>query len=224
VHEVHGALDRRASLREFGSLPRILKSNIEGMMRGWFASLKSILDHTQGKARRMLESASLKRKHEKAVADALVGTLGVEVGFVRFGSDRGEPDVIYGCGGRTLGIEVATAYYDESDARQEWGHARAERQLPSEGYESRDCGILGNPDALICKKIQNELDDKCAKQYGGADEIWLCILQYAPLSDAESVQGCVESLQIPEHHFARIYLVYMAPAHEGGMHKTVQLA
>ena len=53
----------------------------------------------------------------------------------REGNDRDEPEVIYKRNGQTLGVEVATAYYEDSDAKQEWTLARGKREFPKEGYE-----------------------------------------------------------------------------------------
>lgn len=175
-----------------------------------------------GSARKDMQATDLKKKHEKAVADQLLKNIGSNATFKRDGNDQGEPDVLYDIDGRVLGIEVATAYYDNSDARQAWEHARGNRQMPQERYELRDEGVLKDPDAIICDKVQGELEDKCAKQYQGAEEVWLCIEQRALLlSDEESEKKCVETLTIPAgHHFARIYLFFR----DGGGYRAIQLA
>jgi hypothetical protein len=133
----------------------------------------------------------------------------------RMGNDQGEPDVIYRADNRTIGIEVGTAYYDDADARQEWMHARGERELAPGDIEARDAGPLCNPDDLICARVQRELDDKCLMRYGGVHESWLCIEQRAELSDARSVRECTERLRMPASAFARIFILYLAPVHEG---------
>ncbi|HJY85534.1 MAG TPA: hypothetical protein VKE24_01740 [Candidatus Acidoferrales bacterium] len=59
------------------------------------------------------------------------------------GNDQNEPDMLYERDSAILGIEVATAYYVESDANQEWTLVRCERQFPKEGYEMRKGGVIG---------------------------------------------------------------------------------
>jgi hypothetical protein len=140
------------------------------------------------------------------------------------GNDQGEPDVIYQSDSQLLGIELGTAYYDGLLAKQEWTLARGERQFPKEGYEENWGGTIINPDDLICKKVQAELVDKCEKKYQGVQRVWLCIEQRAPLSDQESVDKCVRTLQIPAPHcFEAIYLAYLAPLHDGGGYRAVRL-
>jgi hypothetical protein len=67
-----------------------------------------------------MNAADLKRKHEIAVANALLEAVQKKAAFVHLGNDKDEPDVIYKCDDHPLGIEIATAYYDNSDAKQEW--------------------------------------------------------------------------------------------------------
>lgn len=169
-------------------------------------------------------SRNLKRDHERFICEELFKVLGIEAEFIQMGNDSGEPDVIYRVQDKTVGIEVGTAYYDESDAKQEWTLARGERAFPEEGFEPRAAGVLLNPDDLICRKVQHEIDDKCGKRYGGADEIWLCVEQRAPLSDAQSVAACVKQLRIPEgNHFAKIHIFYLASLKDGGAYTVVQI-
>lgn len=178
----------------------------------------------QGVDSRRGGSMSLKREHEKSICDELFKVLDVGAEFVRMGNDRDEPDAIYKSGNTSIGVEVGTAYYDESDAKQEWTLARGERAFPQEGIERRAGGVIHNPDKLICERVQREIDDKCRKCYVGVDEVWLCVEQRAVLSDAQSVAACVKQLKIPGgHHFARIFIFYQAPFHDGEGYRAAEI-
>jgi hypothetical protein len=174
----------------------------------------------------MTKRDEIKQGHEKAVADQLLEVDNIDATFERVGdANKKEPDVLYKIGEQTVGIEVATAYYEESDAQDEWEIATEEHSLEAGEIRPSSAGIMGNPDQMICETVQEQLEDKCSKIYAGADEIWLCINVIAALSDAKSVAECVKQLEIPAgHKFARIYLSYIAPEHEGTKYTVVRLS
>jgi hypothetical protein len=60
-----------------------------------------------------------KAAHERRVADQLLAALGAEATFERRGDpNKNEPDVICRkADGQVIAIEVVTAYYEDSDAR-----------------------------------------------------------------------------------------------------------
>ena len=121
-----------------------------------------------------MNGTKLKKAHEHAACENLFRALGIEAEFICEGDDRNEPDMFYERAGAILGIEVATAYYEDRDAKQEWTLARGERKLPQEGYEMREGGVIAHPDKLICQRIQRERmirqarDMRGRKKYGCA--------------------------------------------------------
>lgn len=165
----------------------------------------------------------LQRQHEIAVCNRLLKNLALSATFLRLGDDRNEPDVIYSYGDESLGIEVATAYYDDTQAKREWSLARGKIHSPKGTLVTIWSGE--NPDEKICGRIQQEIADKCSRAYTGIDRVWLCIAQQAPLSGASDVvSACIQRLKIPsEHGFERIYLHYQAPSDEGGEWQSVEL-
>ena len=161
-----------------------------------------------------------------AVADQLLMVEKINAAFERVGdANQREPDCIYKIEGRTIGIEVATAYYEDSDAQDEWEIATGERPLAAGEIRPSSGGVFENPDESICDRVKGELRDKCGRAYIGTDETWLCINLDAPLSDAESITACVKELQLPpKYGFARIYLTYTAPEHEGGEYVAIRIS
>jgi len=174
----------------------------------------------------MRKREEIKQGHERAVADQLLKVEKINAAFERVGNaNQREPDCIYSLEGRTIGIEVATAYHEDSNAQDEWEIATGERPLGAREVRPSSAGILGNPDELICERVQHELGDKCGREYARTDETWLCINLNAALSDAQSVAECVKELQIPpKHGFDRIYLTYAAPEHEGREYVAIRIS
>jgi hypothetical protein len=96
----------------------------------------------------------LQRQHEIAVCNRLVKNLGISVSFVRSGDDHSEPDVIYWDGDEILGIEVATAYYDDRQAEREWSLARG--KIATEKATLVEIWSGENPDDKIQARIQRK--------------------------------------------------------------------
>jgi len=70
---------------------------------------------------------------------------------------------------------------------------------------------METPDDLIYERVRGELIDKCRKRYAGADHVWLCLHEEAPLSNRASVAECAGLLHrhVPRTHgFEAIYLTY----------------
>lgn len=107
---------------------------------------------------------------------------------------------------------MVTAYYSEHEAK---ATAEAAAEKPIAPGEIRLGKVIGSPDDSICESIQENLDAKCAKNYSGTDETWLCINADAALTELECIKECVENLEVPENQFARIFVTVSKP--EGGL-------
>ena len=83
--------------------------------------------------------------------------------------NKSEPDVIYSkSSGQVIGIEVVTAYYEDSDAKDAAEIAAGEKPLGPGEMRERSAGLLVEPDQKICDKIQTALEKKCRKSYAKA--------------------------------------------------------
>jgi hypothetical protein len=166
-------------------------------------------------------STALKEQHEVTLADEFLKTLGFKAGFVRHGKDGVEPDLIYSVTGQTLGIEIATAYYNEAQAKAEWQLARGIRKFVSRIMKM---GVLWNPDKLIGVAVQREIDDKCSKRYSGVDVLWLCIYQHADLAEVWETEDLITRLKISSARpFEKIYLGFYASTKDGGGFRVYDL-
>ena len=173
-----------------------------------------------------MSKPSLKERYEIAIGDALLRALGLDAQLIGHGADGVEPDLIYQLAGKRVGIEIATAYYDNDQARVEWQLARGELPPDPSGITKikspRDW--TGEPYKLIAARVQQELDDKCSKSYSGVDAAWLCIEQHAPLADVSETQRLVSRLKISTGHpFERIYLGMYAHIGDGGGFRVFDL-
>jgi len=165
---------------------------------------------------------SFKEKHEFAVANDLLAALRIEHEFLRLGAAGIEPDVVYRIAAQSVGIEVATAYHDEPQAKAEWQIARG--ILKPDNHGITKIGRWSEPDQLIAAQVQRELEDKCAKDYSGVDSTWLCIEQRALLVDVSETSDLVAHLKVPERHpFVRIYVGAYAHAGDGGGFRVYEL-
>lgn len=168
-----------------------------------------------------LTMPSLKEQHEITIADAFLKKLGYNGQFTRHGRDGTEPDVIYSVAGQTLGIEIATAYYDNAQAKAEWQLARGITKFVSRIIKM---GLVRNPDKLISAAVQRAINGKCSKTYLGVDVVWLCIYQHAPLTDVWDTEDLISRLEIPSKHpFEKIYLGFYAPVGDGGGFRVYDL-
>jgi hypothetical protein len=167
--------------------------------------------------------ASLKERHQTAVANRLIKNLALPAMFVREGDHiKNEPDVIYSYQGELLGIEVGDAYYSNSLAKGQWDIARRKIDATPRTVIFWD---VDSADDTICAQIQKEVDKKCSrKPYSGVDRVWLCVEQQALIiGERDMVLECVKRLRIPTGHgFEKIFLHYLAPD-EGGQWHSIEL-
>jgi hypothetical protein len=152
--------------------------------------------------------------HEEAVADELLCELKIESSDARPGNpDKQEPDRLYRIGDKTIGIEVVTAYYTQGEAMIT---AEAAAEKPIAPDEIREGEMIVSPDDAICDVIQDCLNQKSAKTYSGTDETWLCISADATLTESAIIEACVNNLEVPDHHFSRMFVTLRKSENEGG--------
>jgi hypothetical protein len=150
----------------------------------------------------------LKEQHERAIADQLLGALKCGGKFLRRGKDDGEPDVIYSINGRTVGVEIGTAYLGGGAAKVDWDLARGKAQ--------RGSIDLGRGDERMVAAVQRLLDEKCLNTYSGADAVWLCIEAHDPAPYIWQMEQLVAALSVPDQKYERVYVGFHALPSDGG--------
>ena len=165
-------------------------------------------------------SDTLKETVENAKTEQLLSLMEVAADMVFIGHgdpNKNEPDVLYKRkpDNKIIGIEVAGAYYEDSDAKQAWELARGNIKIPEGDFLWRDGGYLKNPQLIIGERILNELVDKANKTYFGCDEYWLCIFLHAALSTKFKVEQelniFIQDKVIPESNFDRTFILAYDP-------------
>jgi hypothetical protein len=170
----------------------------------------------------MNAAKQLQKQRERCACDRLINHLGLNAQFERYGNDIDEPDCIYKMEDELLGIEMSTAYPEDKYAKRLREHISGERIFPKEGELLFDSPICS--DELMKERIQNRINEKCCKNYAGANKIWLCIEEENPFSDEASVEKLLQAIVIPEkHYFQAIYLLHLAPSDEGGNYKAFKI-
>ena len=154
-----------------------------------------------------VKQKEVKEGHEKAIGNQLLRALKLEGKFLRHGEDDGESDLLYSLDGKTVGIEIATAFYHNKQA--EIKSHLALGKLKS-GRFGTPLGVPNDQDKVILSRARWELNDKCSKSYLG-DEVWLCIDFQAPLLEISEAQQFADAITLPPRHkFARIYFGFHA--------------
>ena len=154
-----------------------------------------------------MKQKEVKEGHEKAIGNQLLRALKLDGKFLRHGEDDGEPDLLYSLEDRTVGIEIATAFYHNKQAEIESHLALGKL---NSGRFGTPLGVPNNQDKVILLRARWELNDKCAKRYS-ANEVWLCIDLQAPLLELSEAEQLADAITLPARHkFARIYFGFHA--------------
>jgi len=161
----------------------------------------------------------LKSAHERAAGDRFIQAYNRRRGTrFTFREQRKPPapDLVYATTrGRLLGVEVATAYYDEGDAKTRWGPARG-----------RDGGVWAgvDPTENLAAFVSRLLAEKCAKSYEFSGPCILVVDARPPLTDERDIKRTVlPAISVPTAApYSEIYLGVDLPislrrpsAHEG---------
>lgn len=166
---------------------------------------------------------NLKEEHEKCIGHALMQLLRYRYKFIGHGEDGVQPDLIYSIRGRKVGIEIATAYYDDKTPQDPpdadiANHSTVKFELARGNLKSGPNEYIKFKPftaATIAARVLREVDDKSSKDYAKVDVAWVCIQHDALILDSSEVSDLARSIKVPPK-IERIYLSWFAHEGEGG--------
>jgi hypothetical protein len=111
-----------------------------------------------------VKQKEVKEGHEKAIGNQLLRAVKLDGKFLRHGEDDDEPDLLYSLGGKTVGIEIATAFYHNRQAEIESQLALGKL---NSGRFGTPLGVPGDQDKVILSGAQWGLDEKLSERVCG---------------------------------------------------------
>ncbi len=133
------------------------------------------------------------RRFEKYMAEQFIKRYDSSWSYLRMGNDTGEPDVIFARADKTLGVEITTAFYEDT--------YREKTSATGQSYAAAE--------DLMCDIIHSRVEVKVAKNYTGTDTTILCVRVNDPETDDISMQLCSTHVKLPKQHsFDEIYLLH----------------
>ena len=136
------------------------------------------------------------KQHEKIACQHFLELYNKQLGnnfiFKKFGNPdlgKGEPDCICSDG---LNIEVATAYYDNLDAKDAWGFIDLlKNRISKDSYEKKypdNTLCMKNPDQGLYNSINKIIVEKNKKKYEYDGKLFLLIYSRPAITDERDIE------------------------------------
>ena len=140
------------------------------------------------------------KQHEKIACQHFLELYNKRLGnnfiFKKFGNPdlgKGEPDCICSDG---LNIEVATAYYDNLDAKDAWGFIDLlKNRISKDSYEKKypdNTLCMKNPDQGLYNSINKIVVEKNKKEYEYNGKLFLLIYSRPAITDERDIEDYIK--------------------------------
>jgi len=148
------------------------------------------------KAKKKEEREIDSKQHEKSSCQKFLEfynkQLGKNIKFINYGDPdlgKGEPDCICSDG---LNIEVATAYYDNLDAKDTWGFIDLlKKRISKNSFEKKypdNTLCMKNPDQGLYDSINKIIIEKNKKEYNYNGKLFLLIYSRPAITDEKDIE------------------------------------